>query len=735
MTMFQKPKVAIAFSPQDEVEEPLLEAPVREDWANTPARKWALAILLAILCVAAFVYPTINGAFLPGDDATVKNNTFLYFGEGFRTIWGAPQRLPQVSPVSYSVYWFEHFFFAGRPRGYHVISIVLHACSAVMLWMLLRRLELPGAWLGAALFAIHPVQVDAVSWISQQRYLICGFFYFCGLLVYLRRAGLNPIPPPPAPGNEPLIQFKLPENDMALYAISIVFFVLALLSHVIGATFPLVVLVMIWWERGKLTRKDVVPLVAFLVLGAGFVVATAMIVYRRTGTLWLAFPGGANWIVIWGRGIWTYLLDILLPISLSFAPSGWSANSIHLWQWSLPIAAIFVLVALWVLRRRWGRGPITAALLFVCLLLPSALGATDAYDSELTGVMVREHVLYLACVAVLVPLAVWLSDWLVNSKFTRGLAAHPATMPIVSLVIIVPLGIATFVYSRAYNDEQSLWNNVLLGDGDSTIALNTLGQLELDNADYSKAEQHFRTALRAYPDDVRTLLNLGKVAQVQKQPDVAIDRYYEVLKREPNNFEAHFGLADAFAGEGQTQSALNEYAKAEELQPRDSRIFNNRGLIYFEEGNFDKATEQYRKAIELEPRSLPGYLNLANSQFQQGKIEEAKDTMEKALHIDPRSFTAWLNVGVMAASVNDLHDAELYFRNAIACKFDSAIAWNYLGLVLVRRGDAPGKTDHIGEAVGCYKRAAELDPTNPYYEQSREAAQQKRDEIIRASQQ
>ena len=102
-----------------------------------------------------------------------------YDVRGLAIIWGSPQKLPELSPVSYTVLLIEHQFFGLSPRGYHIISILLQARNALLLWLLLRRLELPGAWLGAALFALHPVQVDAVSWISQQRYLVCGAFYLC----------------------------------------------------------------------------------------------------------------------------------------------------------------------------------------------------------------------------------------------------------------------------------------------------------------------------------------------------------------------------------------------------------------------------------------------------------------------------------------------------------------------------------------------------------------------------
>jgi tetratricopeptide (TPR) repeat protein len=735
--MFQKPKVAIAFTPDMAVEEPPVEQPA-EGWANTPARKWALAVLLGLLCAFTFAYPTINGAFLPGDDAAVKNNAALYDISGLKVIWGSPQRLAQLSPVSNTILLIEHQFFASRPRGYHVISILVHACNVILLWTLLRRLELPGAWLGAALFAVHPVQVDAVSWISQQRYLICGLFYFCALLVYLRRVGLNPQPAPPLPGAEPLIQPGLPESPKWLYAISIALFLFALFCHVLGATFPPVVLILIWWERGKLTRQDVVPLIPFAVLSVSFAGVSAFLYFHRTGTLWLTNPGPVQWIVIWGRGVWTYFLATLLPVSLSFAYPRWGPDSMKLWHWALPLAAVFVVAALWYLRRRWGRGPITAALLFICLLLPSALGASDPNDNDLPGVMIREHVLYLACAAILVPLAVLLIDTLSTAKLTTRLAAISAVIPSISMAVILTLAIVTFLHSKAYEDPTSIWQNVLHGDGDSGIALNTLGQIEFDKKDYSSADQHFVAALRANPDDTQAQINLARVSETQGQFADAVARYLEVLHRHPDNVDAHFGYGEVLGDQGNTQGALQEYATVQQLDPRNALVFNNIGLLHAQMGDPEEAMRQYKKSIALDPRSLPAYLNLANTQFQAGKVMDAKDTLQKALQIDPTSYIAWLNAGVMAEAIGDMGSAEKYFRAAIYYNYQSAESFMNLGMVLLKRGDAPGKTERVGEAIYCFKHAAELDPdgpNTPRYQQMQDLAQRKKDAIIAAQQQ
>jgi tetratricopeptide (TPR) repeat protein len=756
MTMFQKPKVGIAFNPaQQVVEEDEIQAPLREPWGNTPARRRAMAVLLVVLCVFAFAYPALSGLFLPADDATVTTNPVMYSVTGLPTCWLAPQRLPQFSPMAYTILWVEHLFFTTHPRGYHVVSLLVHAANALLLWHLLRRLELPAAWLAAAVFALDPVQVDTVSWISQQRYLFCGFFYLCALLVYLRRTGLNPEPPPYAPGTEPLIELSLPTNPATLLALSITLFVLALLCHILAATFPLVVLIMIWWERGKITQEDVKPLIPFAAIAAAFSVLAAVLFRRRAGEFWYADINAVNWLWIWGRAACTYLFITLVPANLAFAYPRWDASGNPWWAWLMTAGIIAAVVGLWQMRRRWGRGPITAALLFLCLLLPAALGASDAYDSDMPGVFIREHVLYLACAAVLVPLTIFLHDLLLESKFTTKFAVLPPVMPLLSLVIVGGLAAATFVHSHAYNDPTSLWQNVLQKDPTSSVALNTLGSMELDADDRKSAEQHFMAAYTANHDDVDALLNLARLEETPDQsqktpgkPDyaAAIDRYYEILAHHPDRPEAHMGIAADLSAEGHSEDALREYEVARKLDPYNPEIYNDEGLIYSRLGDLNAAVDQYNKAISIDPKQEFAYLNLANARFQQGSnvediaakkqfFTEARDALQKLLDLNPRSSIAWLNLGVMAMATRDLKDAEMYFRASIYSKYDNAEAFFYLGRVLVTEGDKPGKTDRLGEAIYDFKHAYELDPSNETAHQMQIQAQQRKDAIIQQQQQ
>ena len=256
------------------------------------------------------------------------------------------------------------------------------------------------------------------------------------------------------------------------------------------------------------------------------------------------------------------------------------------------------------------------------------------------------------------------------------------------------------------------------------------------NKDYGGAEQHFLTALRAKPDDTVAQLNLARVPRrARSNMTMRSPATTKCSRAIPTTWMPISAKAKCSPPRATAARALDEYCTVEKLDPHNVLVLNNIGLIDAQQGDLHGAIEQYKKAISMDGRNMPAYLNLANAYFQKGSYLDARDTLEKALTVDPHNYVAWLNAGVMAETVNDLLSAEKYFRNAIVCKYDSADAWNDLGLVLMKRGDAPGRTDHVGEAVYCFKHAGELDPTNESYERNRLWAQQQKDRLIQQQQQ
>jgi hypothetical protein len=218
-------------------------------------RGWFLGLLLVAAVIFAY-QPAWHAGFIWDDNAHVTKPALRSLN-GLARIWMQLGATQQYYPLVHSVFWVEHRLWGDATVGYHLINILLHAVSALLLVKLLRQLKIPGAWLAAAIFALHPVQVESVAWISELKNTLSGAFYLGSALAYLgfdrNRSGGN-------------------------YALALGLFVLGLLSKTVIATLPAALLVVFWWQRGKLCwKQDVRPLLPFFIAGIGAGLFTAWV--------------------------------------------------------------------------------------------------------------------------------------------------------------------------------------------------------------------------------------------------------------------------------------------------------------------------------------------------------------------------------------------------------------------------------------------------------------------------
>ncbi len=303
-----------------------------------------LTLVIAATCVA--YSQSLWGGFLWDDDAHVTKPELRSL-EGFRRIWLEPFRhdaegriqpgaTQQYYPLLHSAFWFEYQLWDGSPLGYHIANLFLHGTAVCLCYLVLLRLKIPGAWFAAALFAIHPVQVESVAWITEQKNTLSTVFYFSAMLAYLAFDE----------------QRKWP-----LYLLAIVFFLLGLLSKTVTATLPAALLVVFWWQRGRLQwRRDFVPLVPFLLLGACAGLFTSWVERKLIGAEGSEFQlSFVDRFLLAGHAMWFYLSKLAWPTNLTFIYPHWNIDARDFWQWLFPFAAILLLIGLWALRARCAR--------------------------------------------------------------------------------------------------------------------------------------------------------------------------------------------------------------------------------------------------------------------------------------------------------------------------------------------------------------------------------------------
>ncbi len=339
------------------------------------------AVVIVLMTVICYV-PAMRGGFIWDDDENVTRNMVLRSWSGLAEIWTNPRSTQQYYPLTHTSFWIQYQLWDLNPFAYHLANIFLHSLNAIILWFVLRRLSVPGAWFAAAVFAVHPVHVESVAWITERKNVLSGAFYFASMLAYIRFAGLDDLP-------------KVPRY----YWLALGLFVCALLGKTATATLPAALLILLWWKRDRLTLRDILPLIPLFILGIGMGLLTGHLEKHHVGAV------GEEWnipiinkILIAGRIPWFYAGKLIWPAPLIFNYPRWHINPLDIWQYIYPIGVIVLIVFLWVLRNIIGKAPLAAVLYFGATLVP-ALGFFNVYFMRYS--YVQDHFQYLASVGVI----------------------------------------------------------------------------------------------------------------------------------------------------------------------------------------------------------------------------------------------------------------------------------------------------------------------------------------------
>lgn len=401
--------------------------------------------------------------YFPAVDAHVTAPS-LRSRAGLWRIWTDPQATQQYYPLTHSAFWIQYPFWGPDPRGYHVVNIVLHVAAALLVWRILERLAVPGALFAAGVFALHPVHVETVAWITELKNTLSTVFYLAALLVYLRFD-------PPGVRQARVVQRRVPveTRDWRLYALALAFFVCALLSKTVTASLPAAILLIIWWKEGRLAwRRHVLPLIPFFVIGAALGLTTAWIERYLLGAEGEAFA--LTWVdrvLIAGRAVLFYLGKLVWPVDLIFIYPRWTINRSAGVQYLYPATAVALAVALWALRARIGRGPLVAALFFGGTLVP-ALGFFNVYPFQYS--FVADHFQYLASLGVIA-----LAAALMATGLSRlGVSSTSLRLAVYSTVLLVLAGLS-WGQAHIYKDLETLYRDTIARNPGANMAYLNLG--------------------------------------------------------------------------------------------------------------------------------------------------------------------------------------------------------------------------------------------------------------------
>jgi tetratricopeptide (TPR) repeat protein len=519
-----------------------------------------------------------------------------------------------------------------EPRGYHVVNVLLHGSNAILLWMVLRRLEVPGAWFAAAVFAVHPVFVESVAWVTERKNVLSGFFYLAAMLAYF--------------GSESRLRGNL---------WSLIFFLCALLSKTVTCSLPAVIVLILWWKHGRVTRRDWMRLAPMF--GLGLVMAGVTVYMEKT----YVGAAGKDWelsavdrILIAGRALWFYAGKLIWPVNLTFMYPRWTIDSTDWRQFLFPTAALGVIVALWVVRHRVGRGPLVSVLIFAGTLVP-ALGFFDVYPMRYS--FVADHFQYLAAIP-LIALAVAAATRVSQNLF---LGAERVAV-LLGVGLLLALGAFTWRQTFAYENRETLWTDTIRKNPDCWMAHYNLGKLYLERKQYADAERHLTEAVKIKPDMLDGYSELGVVYGAQGRIDDANEQFAKVLAQKPDHEQTILNLGVISGSRGEFAAAAEQFRRVLEINPRNAQAWYNLGAASNALGDLSSATDHLQKAVEINPLLEEAYREMAEIQLRLDRANEAVTLLRQAVKLRPMNSRSRLLLARALAQTGAFGEAEAHLR-------------------------------------------------------------------------
>ena len=559
------------------------------------------------ITLATYV-PSVRGGFVWDDYGFFIDNPLIENPHGLHDLWLTTEPQDYFALTS-TMLWAEWQAWGMNPVGYHVVNVLLHAGAAVLLWRVLRQLRVPGAWLGAMLFAVHPVATLSAAWITEGKNTLSLALYLLALWVFLdydERGGKG------------------------RYVLSLLFFLLALLAKGSVVVLPFALLLCAWWRRDRISWKDIARSMPFFALALAMGLVTTWFQWHnairgeevRTGGL-ASIVAATGWIA------WFYLFKDLLPAGLTAVYARWDVDGSSPLAWLPLLLLIGGLAWLWMRRKTWGRAPLFAVAYFLIGLLP-VLGFLKMSFMPLS--LVSDHFQYVAMIGITALAGGILAQQVAARGWTGRLGVAAATGCVAVLACVA------WDRARLCGDEVRFWRDNLDKNPSCWLPWNNLACAYQRAGRYEDAIKPAKEAVRIKPSVGLNWYALGNAYAGLGQYDRAMDYYEKGIETHPFEPERIYNnWAAAYARIGRDDLAVSYFDKAISAKPKSGRYYNNRGAACARLGKRDLAIQDYSKAIELKPRFPEAYLNRGRALADAGRLDEALSDYSRAIELKPDS--------------------------------------------------------------------------------------------------
>ncbi len=640
--------------------------------------------LLLLVLVLVSYSGGLSGGFIWDDDVHVTTNPGVVGGLGLKWIWTTSAAV--YYPLVSTSFWLGHLVWGLNSWYFHLLNVVVHGVGAVVLWRVLVKLGVAGAWLGAALWALHPMQVESVAWITELKNTQSGVFYLLAVLYFLKWRGEN----------------KTGERSVWgwWYGVALVLAVLAILSKASTVMLPVVLGLCWWWQEKRWRWGNSIWLAPFLLVSGA---ASAWTIWEQkfhsgaVGAEWA--QSGLERLALAGKVTWFYFWKLLWPHPLVFIYPRWQLQGSAVWLLLPTVAAGGLWLVLWWWRQEPRVRPLFFGWSYFLVSLFPVMGFFNVYFFRYS--FVGDHFQYLASMGIL-------------ALVGAGLSQLPQPLTRCSLLLLPLLGALTWQQTRIYHDETTLWQDTLRKNPNAWIAHNNLANALNDQKKFSEAAQHSESAIRLEPDFPEPYVNLGISLAGESQLSGAIEQFAHALRLKRDYPQAEYNLGLAFMRAGNMVDAIVHYKRALQFKPTYAEADNNLGAALARQGDQKKAISYYERALKLKPDYAEAKYNLGLALVAEGDFTRAILCYEEALRINGDYVEAMNSLAYLLATAQDVHlrdEDEAVFLSERANQLTGGrdpLALGTLAVIYAQGGRMSDATTAVQRAIEQAKRTGNV---------------------------
>ena len=680
-------------------------------------RQDALPLLAFLVAIFVFYFPALSGEFI-WDDVIFSEDKTIHDWSGLWSIWFAPREIAKEAhywPLTYTTFWLQHKLFGLNPLGYHITSCILYFVNIVLIWRLLLKLEVPGAWAISMIFAVHPLHVESVAWLIEQKTLLSALFYLGAIHAWLRfRESSNP----------------------KTYALALGLYALGLLSKAIVVTLPAVLLVLLWWKQKRISAQDLMRLIPFFIVGFAIALLDYLLYIFRGEQFDVAYSFLER-ILIASQAVWFYLGKLLWPTNLMVIYPHWDVAVENLLNWLFVATTVGGLILLWACRHRIGKGPLAGVAFFIISLLP-ILGFVDHKYMEFSFVADRyQYLAGLGVMTVLIGVAI-------HAMPPRITSFRPVVMGVLA-VLVIGLGSLTWRQATIYQDELTFFSHIVAHNPAAYdahynlgVALNQAGRIReayeanlkaialrpnepkpysnnaivlMQMQRYDEAEESLKRALELGPRYDAAWQNYGELHLKQQRYEEAVAAFQRAIDLDTDSVLAYGGIADSYHRLGHHAKAMEWIDRAQALNPApfvQEKLSQLSVQVLLALGKTEEAERHLLQAEQNgdSHREVWKLLELHQMSTKQGDTDKARTYLQRILKIAGGNPETLRIAATTLQKREQFAEAIVIYKKILAIEPDSHMA--YAGM-----GDALFRLERYEEAIESLKRSIELHSIPP----------------------